>query len=261
MKLKLPKDWSTVTVGQFIDLLPSTTNSMSETQQTAHVLSVLSGVDKAEIYKMSLDDIAKHNKRLEFLSKPLPQGKHKKRFKLLGVWYEVDPNAKKLSGGQYIRTMQILKDLAEDPDTIDKNIHLILANVIKPMKRKGLKLEALTEYDIADLSKTFLRCFTRYYCLPYHCFFLQSLESLNSLYGGLFSTEDKDDTRGIGLNKKGFTEQFGWYITLDNLSNSRPETWEYYMNISVIELLNLCAYYKSKAKVEERKQRLASMKK
>ncbi len=155
MKLKLPKDWGTVTVGEFINLVPSTTNSMSETQQTSHVLSVLSGVDKAEIYKMSLDDIAKHNKRLEFLSKPLPQGKHKKRFKLLGVWYEVDPNAKKLSGGQYIRTMQILKDLTDDPDTIDKNIHLILANVIKPMKRKGLKLEALTEYDIADLSKTF----------------------------------------------------------------------------------------------------------
>ena len=155
MKLKLPKDWSGVTVGEFINLLPSTTKAMSETQQTAHVLSVLSGVDKADIYKMSLESIAKHNKRLEFLAKPLPQGSHKNRFKLLGTWYEVDPNAKKLSGGQYIRSMQILKDLSNDPDTIDKNIHLILANVIKPMKRNGLKLEALTEYDIADLSKTF----------------------------------------------------------------------------------------------------------
>lgn len=155
MKLKLPKNWNEVTVGQFIQLLPSSTKGMSETQQTAHVLSVLSLESKEDIYKMSLEDIKKYNKKLEFLSQPLPQGKHKEQFKLLGKWYKVEPNANKLSGGQYIRSMQVLKDLANDPDTIDKNLHLILANIIIPMERKGFKLVQLTEYDNKELAQVF----------------------------------------------------------------------------------------------------------
>ena len=161
MKLKLPKDWSGVTVGEFINLLPYLTTrqetfTMYEAlKRKTDILTILSGLDRSEVAKISQEKADYYLEKCTYLSERPDKGHYKKRFKLLGVWYEVDPNAKKLSGGQYIRSMQILKDLSNDPDTIDKNIHLILANVIKPMKRNGLKLEALTEYDIADLSKTF----------------------------------------------------------------------------------------------------------
>ena len=37
-------------------------------------------------------------------------------------------------------------------------------------------------------------------------------------------------------------------MTLDNISNARPETWPYYYDMGVIEFLNLLSYYKAKQK-------------
>ena len=87
---------------------------------------------------------------------------------------------------------------------------------------------------------------------------MQSLETLNTSYKRLFDKEDRGSKERVIVNRKGF-ERWGWIITLDNLSNSRPETWEHYYKMGVIEFLNLCAYFKDKAKEQERQINIQKM--
>jgi len=169
--MKLPKDWSQINIGQWIDLLPSSMKGLNEVEKTTHTLSVLSGLSKAEVRKTSLVDVKKYNEKLKFLSEPLPQGKHKTKFKVNGVKYEVVVNANRLSGGQYMRTQTLLKDLSKDPETIDKNLHLILANICAPMQRKGLRYVIKTEYDIQQVAKDFYEGLTVDVAYPIIVFF------------------------------------------------------------------------------------------
>jgi len=44
-------------------------------------------------------------------------------------------------------------------------------------------------------------------------------------------------------------------VTLDSLSNSRPDKWKYYYDMGVIEFLNLVAFYKDKDRMERMKNK------
>ena len=82
----------------------------------------------------------------------------------------------------------------------------------------------------------------------------------NKGYAGLFGErtgeDDGDDKQRGGGN--GFAEVYGWHFTLDNLSNCQPEKWDYFLNLPVIEFLNLVSYYKSKQAYERQMIKNAS---
>jgi len=49
-------------------------------------------------------------------------------------------------------------------------------------------------------------------------------------------------------------------VTLDNLSDSRPEMWDHYYNMKIIEFLNLLLYYKDKQDYLAKMQQMNNMK-
>ena len=60
------------------------------------------------------------------------------------------------------------------------------------------------------------------------------------------SGEDKDG----GDTRNEFTKRWGWWATLDNLTNSRIDKWDEVLNYNVIKALNIVAYYSDKQKME-----------
>ena len=84
------------------------------------------------------------------------------------------------------------------------------------------------------------------------------------MYSGLFEQEIRDDERGgesvnVGSNE-GYSERWGWIITLDNLCNGDFTKRPYYEKMNVIEFLNICAFVKDKQKAEERQRRIQELK-
>jgi len=142
--MNLPRNWKDITIGQYINLLPSSYKGMNEVEKVIHSLSILTEQSKDEIRKLSIDQAKELNSKLDFLNE-LPKEHYKATFKLNGVRYRVEPNANKMSAGSYITTMHLFQDLANDPEKIEKNLHIILAQVVQPIKRKWFKW---VNYDI-----------------------------------------------------------------------------------------------------------------
>jgi len=136
--MNLPRNWKDITIGQYINLLPSSYKGMNEVEKVIHSLSILTEQSKDEIRKLSIDQAKELNSKLDFLNE-LPKEHYKATFKLNGVRYRVEPNANKMSAGSYITTMHLFQDLANDPEKIEKNLHIILAQVVQPIKRKWFK--------------------------------------------------------------------------------------------------------------------------
>lgn len=150
--MKLPKNWNDVTLEQYVELLPSAFEKFDyiklpahkELKKSMYTLSILSGKSIEDIKQLPKDFIEKRCGELSFLNE-LPAEHYKATFKLNGVRYKVEPNANKMSAGSYITTMHLFQDLKKDPEKIEKNLHIILAQVVQPIKRKGFKW---VNYDI-----------------------------------------------------------------------------------------------------------------
>lgn len=151
--MKLPKNWDDIAIGQFIDLLPSNYKDKNEVEQIIHTLKVVTNSTIEEVRKVTIEDAKKYSKQLSFLNE-LPKGKPKMEFKLKGVNYVVEPDASKSSAGTYMSTMHIFQGLQKDEEHIDKNLHIILSQVIKPTRFNWKKLkQEYVEVDLMELSK------------------------------------------------------------------------------------------------------------
>lgn len=58
----------------------------------------------------------------------------------------------------------------------------------------------------------------------------------------------EDDERGQTGTR--FSQRWGWWLTLDNLTNSRIDKWDEILNWDVTKALNIVAYYTDKQKME-----------
>jgi hypothetical protein len=90
-------------------------------------------------------------------------------------------------------------------------------------------------------------------------FFLESLGRINKKYDRLWQQPTNKSRGNITGSGKGL-EQWGWYVTLDNMSNSRPETWQFYYEMKLLEFLNLLLYYKDKEEYIEKIRQMNEMK-
>ena len=79
-------------------------------------------------------------------------------------------------------------------------------------------------------------------------FFLQSLKGLNDQYTNFFDNSSGEDNKGSG---DGFSDRWGWWCLIDNLTNSRVDKWEIVTKWNVIHGLNICSYYKDKQRKEK----------
>ena len=82
------------------------------------------------------------------------------------------------------------------------------------------------------------------------------MEELIKGYGRLFETSVSEDDQGIEKGSKpSFVEYWGWYYTLDNLSNNDRTKWDFFLDMNVVAFLNTLAYYKDKqGYIEEQTQ-------
>ena len=86
-------------------------------------------------------------------------------------------------------------------------------------------------------------------CVSFVRFFLQRFEQFNKNYKGLFGQEDGGSDEGS--KEEWFNKKWGWYLTLDALSNSRVVDFDKILEFNVVFFLNMIAYYKDKQEYEK----------
>jgi len=72
------------------------------------------------------------------------------------------------------------------------------------------------------------------------------LESLIKGYAILFGLKDETSNEDSGEGSPEFVRHWGWYYTLDSLSNNDRSKWDYYLDMNVVAFLNTLAYFKDK---------------
>lgn len=128
-KSVIPKDWSKVTLGQYVELEllgdydkdPEQVLLRKTTE--AHILT---GLDVEEIDKLTIADIMVMR---DLLNSKMPQI-IQKRFKLKGIRYEVELNPSALNYGQFTSVLNLIRSSPV------KNMHQVLFNICRPYKRR-----------------------------------------------------------------------------------------------------------------------------
>ena len=194
------KSWKDITIGQYINLLPSATKGKGDFETIYHKLNVLFGNTIDEARDLTMDEIESKLKGLDFMSHP-PSGKPVKRFKLKGQWYEVKANIKDHKAENYMFVMDRLKELNRDPETTEKNLHLIMATVCHPIKRKGFKWVSVNN-DLAETAQTFYNFMPISVAYPISVFFCElSKVSIPTIKNYLNTTIDKVEKETTQIKK------------------------------------------------------------
>lgn len=150
--MRKPKSWKDITISQYINLLPSTNKGKTEFQIIRHKLKTLFDIDGGEL---SIDEIEGLMRKVSFMDEP-PSGKPVKRFKLKGRKYQVEIDIKKHKADNYMFVMERLKELQRDPETVEKNLHLIMAVVCHPIKWSWTKWKYVkADNDLLETAQTF----------------------------------------------------------------------------------------------------------
>ena len=74
---------------------------------------------------------------------------------------------------------------------------------------------------------------------------MQSFGKLNALFKRLFEVKTEGD-EPVTIGEESFASHWGWFLVLDNLSNSDRTKWDYFLNMNIIEFLNTLCFYKDK---------------
>ena len=178
--MKIPQGWHEITISQYLETLPSSMEGLTDRQKLNKNLNTLFELSPEQVGELSENEIIALKKKVEFLTTPY-RGRYKKRFKLNGQWYEVSPDIRDHKADNYMFCMDRLKELNRDPETIEKNLHLIMAIVCIPMKRSGFKWVKDEQKDILKLSTEFYEDLTMDIVFPISVFFCELSRSLTGI--------------------------------------------------------------------------------
>ena len=130
-EIELPSSWSEVTVEQFAALQNVMKHDdLHEYEKNVAIISIMSGWSEAEVKKLSLKSYTNIMKSLAFLSSAV-EGKLQKYMMANGKKYRIESDVEKLTGGQYITLMHLMKD----QDKVMDNMADILALFCIPCKK------------------------------------------------------------------------------------------------------------------------------
>lgn len=82
--------------------------------------------------------------------------------------------------------------------------------------------------------------------------FVEMERPYESLYQRKFDEEEQEKTPAFASKEQDFNERWGWFVSLDMLSNNNPILWDQITEWNVIKFLNTVSYYHEKAKAYER---------
>jgi len=129
--MKMPKSWDELTVGQYQELHPTFEKEYKNpVDKVIEQLMILTNCSNSEIEALTVDDLHALQEQLTFLNKPIDQ-RLRAVFKVKGIRYRFEVNARKLTGGAYISAMHLAE---KDPNT---KLHQVLFNIAKPINRFG----------------------------------------------------------------------------------------------------------------------------
>ena len=179
--MNIPKGWHELTVNQFQELLPSKTEGMNEISKTIHDITTLTGLTYDEVRNYTNKEVREVKEKTTWLSEERPNVL-KNRYKVNGVWYRFEVNVNNVSLDQYAFAMNTLQDLQENPETVEQNLHLLLANVSRPIKRNWRgKWVDVKEYDLLKMSEIFKHNMTMDVANPIIVFFCHLSKNLTKI--------------------------------------------------------------------------------
>jgi hypothetical protein len=109
-EIELPSDWSEVTVEQFAALQNVMKHDdLHEYEKNVAIISIMSGWSESAVKELSLKSYTNVMKSLAFLSSAV-EGKLQKYMMANGTKYRIESDVEKLTGGQYITLMHLMKD-------------------------------------------------------------------------------------------------------------------------------------------------------
>jgi hypothetical protein len=205
--MKIPKSYKEISIGQYQQLTKNALAGKNEVEQTIHKLSVLLKLSKDEVKKFSLKQTEVINKKLDWINKGVKNNRIRKYYFIKWKLYKFDLDARNLSAGQYITNMELLKSISKDDETIERNMHLLLAEVIRPL---DWRLRVKAEYDTIEVGKIIQQNLSVHKATPLLVFFCNLSKNLteitrNSLNKKLQATLEKmkeieeDLKSGVGL--------------------------------------------------------------
>ena len=130
-EIELPSSWSEVTVEQFAALQNVMKHDdLHEYEKNVAIISIMSGWSEAAVKELSLKSYTNVMKSLAFLSSAV-EGKLQKYMMANGKKYRIESDVEKLTGGQYITLMHLMKD----QDKVMDNMADILSLFCIPSKK------------------------------------------------------------------------------------------------------------------------------
>lgn len=129
----IPKDWSQITIEQFVKLYPTfKTEGMTDKQIVNNKILQASIIKGISIEEAKLTPISEGEEIVKLLEQPF-NDKIVKYFKHNGITYRFNTSANELNSGGYIGVMNAIKD---DPI---KNMHVSMFNLATPVKYSWLR--------------------------------------------------------------------------------------------------------------------------
>lgn len=158
-------NWSNITLEQYQEVIAISGTDLPEFNKELELVCYLFNLPKDEVLNMSIDTFKDYSKKIGFLTTP-HEGDMIKEFEINGVTYQVGWELQKKTAGQFID----LSELTKVPDTINDNLHKILAVICIP---KGSKYNG----DITDRAELFKKHLTMDKVFPISGFFLTVLKN------------------------------------------------------------------------------------
>lgn len=133
--MKIPKNWSEVTLNQYIQIVDLQKIDMDDIDRSVKILSVLTKEDEDKILDMKLSELKANINKCSFIyDKPVPC-KLFARKKIKGNRFRINANMHNINAGEYIDLSTWTKD---EKSTIT-NLHNILAIFFNPVNILGSK--------------------------------------------------------------------------------------------------------------------------
>jgi hypothetical protein len=135
--MNVPTQWNEVTLKQYIEVADLMRVDIDELDRQVKILAVLSGVDEDELGRLSLPNLKKAIRAIQFIyNKPKPKP-IKQHIKIGTKKFSVNLDMRSISGGEYMDLTQLIKD----KEMVTSNLPSIIAIFLHPVNYFGFRIK------------------------------------------------------------------------------------------------------------------------
>jgi hypothetical protein len=168
MTIHLPKDWTQVTLAQYIGLADLNEMEGSEEERVLATIALMADIDIEDVRMVRMADLGRLMGQLQFLKDPI-QGKVSKSIPLRWKRYKIAKDAHTMTAGQYIDINYFLTNKKAPANFAD-----IMAVLMQPTKfmfwtrkKKPMEHEAIKQ-DALNLPMTIVKPLADFFLSTYN---------------------------------------------------------------------------------------------